>query len=397
MGMRILLLNPGQLMAPTLTYYPRLGIRILAALTPPEHPVTIVEGKDVDQVAFTDEWDLVGITALTPHVNRAYFIADAFRSLGVPVVMGGIHPSSMPEEAKRHADAVCIGEGELVWSQMLADVQNRQLQPFYRADRLVDRATLINPRRLPTDESKYVGFPVESGRGCAAKCAFCFAPVLFGERFQPRDVERVLADIEEVRQLTGYAPKTPIVFSENLLPHKAYVRRLFAALEELNIEFGVEGRFEGLQDDDYLTTVRRAGCHLIYVETKMVSSQQTPGVYEMYGDVAQRILDQGMDMSINFTIGYDDHDTSIYDDVWTFLTRYNLQPYSYAQLLTPWPGLPIFKRLEQEGRILNRNWSNYDNDHVVFQPKLMTVEELERRHAEFWQALLPWKQEVLWS
>ena len=396
MGMKILLLNPGMFVSRYLGYYPRLGLRILAALTPPEHTVTIVEGKDCDLIQFTGEWDLVGISALTPHVQRAYYMADRFRVSRVPVVLGGIHASGNPEEASQHADAVCIGEGELVWPQILQDAQTRQFKPFYRADRPVDRATLINPRRLPTDRHKYGSFPVETGRGCPVGCVFCFAPVLFGPCFQPREVKRVVADIQEVLELTQHYPQTQITFSENLLPHKAYARTLFAALEGLNVHFGVEGRFEGLQDDEYLKAIGRAGCTNIYVETKMVSARKEPEVYAMYAETVRRILDKGIETSINFTVGYDDHDQDIYDDTWNFLTRNNFLRYSYVQLFVPWPGLPVFKRMEQEGRILNRNWSNYDNRHVVFRPKLMSPEELERLHDQFWQALSQQVQETAW-
>lgn len=387
MGMKILLLNPGQLISHFIGYYPRLGLRVLAALTPAEHQVTIIEGKDCDKIEFTDEWDLVGISALTPHVNNAYFIADRFRALGVPVVVGGVHPSGNPEEAKHHADAVCIGEGELVWPQILQDVRKCQLKPFYRADRLVDRATLVSPRRLPSDKHKYSSFPVETGRGCPINCAFCFVRVLFGERFQPRQIEHVVADIQEVLRLNAHSPEVQITFSENLLPHKIYARELFAALEGLDIQFGVEGRFEGLRDDDYLEAVRRAGCSNIYFETKMVSKRRQPRVYQMYADVVQFILDKGIDVSINFTVGYDDHDRSIYDDTWDFLLKNDFLRFSYVQLFVPWPGLPVFKQLEQQGRIINRNWGNYDNRHVVFRPKLMSPEELMRVHDEFWQML----------
>jgi radical SAM superfamily enzyme YgiQ (UPF0313 family) len=393
MGMRILLIDPGEPTAPILG--PRLGLRVLAAHTSAEHQVTILEHKEVDRLRASKDWDLVGITSLTKHVNRAYFFADSFRMQGVPVIFGGVHATGLPEEAKQHADAVCIGEGDLAWPQILQDAQNRQLKPFYHSDALIDRHTLISPRRLPTDLKRYgYRFPVETGRGCPVHCAFCFVPVNFSAEFQPRAIERIVADVRAGLAMAEGDERIQFAIYENLLHYREHAERVCAALGELGIRYGVEGRLETLRDPAYLEIIRRTGCQIIYIETKMISPRHNPAGYQVYAEAVQKIKDQGLIVSINFTVGYDDHDLGIIDDALEFITRYDLR-LSYVQLLVPWPGLPIFKRLDQEGRILNRNWSTYDNDHVVFQPKLTSVEELQRRYNEFWRTVEPWKQAAL--
>ena len=180
----------------------RVNLPLLAALTPPGHTITIVEEAfapdDIDQ-----EVDLVGITVLTELALRAYHIGDTYRRKGVKVVMGGIHPTVLPDEALEHADAVVVGEAEGVWPQLVSDAASGQMQRIYRAGKMTDLQGLPKPRRDLLPGSRYQGYipipiGVETSRGCPYDCEFCCIGQTLGQQYRVRPVQEVIAEIESI-------------------------------------------------------------------------------------------------------------------------------------------------------------------------------------------------------
>ncbi|NIS83191.1 MAG: radical SAM protein [Anaerolineales bacterium] len=393
--MRILLLSPGQLKGyrrfdsnhPVFPIiYPRLGIRILAALTPASHEVSIIEGDRTEGIDFDQEVDLVGISVLTPHAIHAYRIADEFRSRNKVVILGGPHPTLNASEAKRHADAVVVGEAELVWLPLLQDVQQGNLKPYYQSDGAVLWDEIPSPLRLASDDQHYsTAFPIETGRGCRIGCEFCLVGEMFGTAFNPRPVEQVIQEIETAKRLVGEAPA--IIFSENLLGNPTHAKEFCKRIAPLRVDWSAEGDFYHFSDEEYLDLIQQAGCCFIYIETKMVSRRVNPRLYDLYGETIDAILKRDIPLSINFTVGYDDHDEALVMDTIEFISKGNIAPYSSAQILVPWPGTPLFQRLEREGRILTRNWASYNNRSLVFQPKNFSIEAFMSMYLELQKQL----------
>ncbi|MBN1201267.1 MAG: B12-binding domain-containing radical SAM protein [Anaerolineae bacterium] len=392
--MNVLLLSPGKLTFYSSTvyphFYPRLGLRTLAACTPAGIDVTILEGEQANSVDCDQPVDLVGISVLTPHAHRAYQLADNFRRRGKSVVLGGPHPSLNPAEAQAHADAVVIGEGERVWPVLLDDYRHVALQPVYKADRLLDRADIPDPLRLDSDPERYSHFPTESGRGCAIGCDFCLVGPLFGSSFVPRPVDRVIAEVEVAKQL--YGPDVTITFSENLLGSPPAAQALARSLEPLQVRWCAEGDLYHLNDDAYLDILQQAGCTWIYVETKLPNRAKNPRIFDLYQVATQRIQAKGFHLSVNFTIGYDDHDESLAQDMRDLIIDGGLVPYSFVQLLTPWPGTRCYNRLDRAGRILTRDWDLYDNLHLVYRPRQMSSQALWQMYLDFCRELGTLKQ-----
>jgi len=376
---KILLLAPGLFegykvnSVPVL--YPRLGLRILDALTPGEHEVRILEGHEADNPPFDVPFDLVGISVLTPHAPLAYRIADRYRRAGVPVIFGGPHASCLPEDVQNHADAVVAGEAENLWAGILQDAAQARLQPYYRASEPVDRDRIPTPVQLPGDQQYYAsGFPIESGRGCAFGCAFCLVPGLFGTCFTPRPLDTVIEEIVQTQHRAN--GKLIVIFSENLFGNPPAARQLAARMAPLGAAWGAEGDLLHLNDPDYLAELKRANCSYIYVESKLPCRRSAPDVFQAYKDAIARVLDSGIFLSLNMTIGFDDHDESIVEDARDLLLRPETAPHGFIQMLVPWPGTPLFRHLDRQGRILTRDWARYNNLEVVFTPKHFSAERL---------------------
>jgi radical SAM superfamily enzyme YgiQ (UPF0313 family) len=208
---------------------------------------------------------------------------------------------------------------------------------------------------------------------------------LFGTRFVPRPVEQILSEVETAIQL--YGPDVTVTFSENLLGSPAAAQDLARRLEPYRIRWCAEGDLPHLNDEAYLDVLQQAGCSWIYVETKLPSKARNPRAFALYREATERIQARGFNLSVNFTIGYDDHDETLADDMRDLIVDGGLVPYSFVQLLTPWPGLPVFQRLDREGRILTRDWDRYDNLHLVFKPKKMPPETLWQIYLDFCREL----------
>lgn len=379
--MRVLLVVP-RIHGGAFHICPSLGIYSLAALTPPGVEVSVVD-ENVDRLDFEQECDLVGITAMTPSVNRAYAIADRFRSRGTAVVLGGFHPSLMPDEAIGHADSVCIGEAEGIWPRMLADHAAGRLQRFYRRDTHADLAGLPFPRRDLMRRRVYrVPNTIETGRGCPFRCNFCSVTTLFGNRYRFRPVEEV---VREVRTLPG---RLMFIVDDNCVGSLSHARELFAALIPCGKRWVGQASLNLARDRKLLRLAARSGCIGLFVGFESVSEQSLKEAGKSHNDVAryledvQRIRDHGIGVHGAFIFGFDSDDEGVFDQTIDFVRRSRMDSASFSTL-TPFPGTPVFDRLKAEGRLLTYDWSRYGG--AVFRPKLMSLETLNKGCRRAWR------------
>ena len=360
--------------------FPRLTLPILAALTPPEHSVRLVD-ESVEDIDFEAEADLVGISLLTFLAPRGYEVADRFRSRGTPVVLGGMHASALPEEALLHADSVVIGEAEETWPILLQDFEKGQLQRIYRAEKRPSLEALPRPRLDLLKREGYLNANcVQATRGCPFGCDFCSVTDFFGNSFRLRPVKEVVAEVAAL-------PGDFIFVDDNIAGNRAYAQELFSALIPLGKMWGSQCHLGLANDPELLSLAAQSGCTHMFIGIETVSQANLKGVHKSFNKVSQyeesiaRFHDQGIVVNAGMIFGLDEDDDSVFPTTVEFLEK-NKVELTLFNILTPLPGTRLYARLEEEGRIIHRNWSHYDGRHVVFQPKKMSPETL--RDGFFW-------------
>jgi radical SAM superfamily enzyme YgiQ (UPF0313 family) len=359
-------------------HYAPLTLTTLAALVPAELAADVViYDETAGSIPLDLEADLVCLTCITGTSSRCYAYADYFRSNGKTVVLGGVHPTMLPEEAARHADVVCTGFAEQSFPQMLRDYQNGCLQPRYSQDgdftinnRVIPRRELLNKKRYITMNS------LEAVRGCTLPCTFCAYPAAFGRTIYKRPVKEVIAEIEVLHSREVLFPDV------NLITDRAYAVELFTAMIPLQkMWFGLVTSAIGI-DDELMALFQKSGCRglLIGFESISQSSQKFihKGVNKVleYGELMKKLHDAGILVQGCFAFGGDDEDTSVFERTVEMVlkTKIDLPRYS---ILTPFPQTEYYKQLESENRIVERDWALYDVEHCVYIPRKMTKEELE--------------------
>jgi len=359
---------------------PYLSLYILAALTPNDIEV-IIEDERTTPINFDEKVDLVGITVVTSLAYRAYEISDAYRKRGVPVVMGGIHVSILPEEAIQHCDSVVIGEAEEIWGQVVRDAQTKNLQKFYRASRFPDLSITPLPKWELMKANDYSYLTVQTGRGCPYDCEFCLVKMFNGNAYRHRKIESV---VNEIGLLNKIAPHRLIFFvDDNLLAVPSYAKELFQCIESYKIRWWCQSSINNLKDDRMLELMYKSGCRMIFVGIESVKQDSLDTMnksrvnkVEEYREIIDKVHSKGISIFGSFVLGNDTEDKSIFQKTASFIMNSNIA-YSMINILTPPPGSDLFKRLEAEGRILHRNWGYYNTDSVCFRPLLMSPEELK--------------------
>jgi len=354
---------------------PILVLAQIAGATPPGHELKLLDDRYDDPFS-DDEYDLVGISCVTPSAPRAYEIADWYRNQGNLVVLGGIHPTAMPEEAKQHADAVVIGEAEASWPQVLKDAETGSLQPFYRQHQPITPDKIAIPQHeLLRVQPLFTA--VAPSRGCPYHCSFCTLTHMHGSEYRPRPIESV---VEEIKR----SPRRFLVFlhDASLTINPDYAKALFKAMIPLKRNFIAYGSAPVLfKDDELLKLSKQAGCVIWCVgfesicQDSLMNDAQKRYTVENYDALVKKIHNNHMSMFGSFVFGFD-HDTpDIFDKTLQAAYDFGIDAAEF-NILTPFPITRLFKQLEQDGRILTRDWTKYDLHHVVFRPKLMTPEEL---------------------
>lgn len=353
--------------------YPSLTLQQIAAITPREHTVDIVDER-YENINFDKPYDLVGISCLTYNSLRGYEIADTYRKRGIPVVFGGYHASLLPEEAKQHADSVVIGEAELSWPQLLKELENGKLKPFYKADKLVE-PELIPPARHDIGVYTFME-AIQASRGCPTGCEFCAMQKIEGTRFRGRPVDHIINEMKII--------KSKIIFfaDASLTISPPYMKSLFREMASLNKKFHCFGNINVLsRDDEFLRISSEAGVDKWYMGIESISQEtinqvgkQTNKV-ENYVKAIKKIQDHGMKVVGFFMFGFDNDTPDIFRETLKAMYEWDLDEASFS-IVTPYPGTRLFERLEKEGRITSYDWSRYAEDNVNFKPIKMTPEEL---------------------
>lgn len=370
---------------------PSLSLQMVAAATPPHWEVVMADEVH-DRIPFDGDFTLVGITAMTHQAVRAYEIADAFRSKGIPVVLGGIHPTVLPEEARLHADAVVIGEAEPVWEQLLEDLLADRLRDCYQApiptgDRLtipMARREILSGRPFLTTKT------LQASRGCPYNCPFCIVTNYFGNSFRYREPEEVLAE------LRSYEGGLMVFLDDNLLGDPERAKPILAGMKGLGLRWGGQANLRFAEDPELVRLVAESGCAGIFVGIESVIGSQAnhPKTGSRYSqaDLIKRIRDAGIVLEASIIFGFDDHDESIFEKTVRYLEQCKPSLPTF-HLLTPYPGTALFREFDQQGRLLHKDWKRYNHTEVVYRPRLMSPERLyhgwltARKEAYTWPAL----------
>jgi radical SAM superfamily enzyme YgiQ (UPF0313 family) len=357
---------------------------MVAALTPPEVEVSLTD-ENVTAIDFQKETDLVGITALTITAQRAYEIADSFRARGAKVILGGIHPSILPEEAGQHADAVVIGEAEGIWPNLINDFKASKLQKVYRQ---VKRPSLVNlpiPRRdLFVKEAYHITNTISTTRGCPYACSFCSVTSFFGRTYRCRPLEEILKEIETLPE------KKPIAFvDDNIVGNPKFAKELFRALAPYKIRWVAQASVTIARDDELLKLAAASGCIdlLIGFETLSQANLAAMGkkvnVVDKYETVIKKIHSQGIAIHGFFILGLDEDGENVFKRTLLFAQKMRLESAQFAWPV-PYPGTALFKSLNKTDRIVTNDWSRYESN-LVFKPKLMSREVLQQRRDWVWR------------
>jgi radical SAM superfamily enzyme YgiQ (UPF0313 family) len=369
---------------------PNLALPILAGLSPTDVEISFTDDlltpirleKDLREV------DLVGITVLTKTAVRAYDIADAYRRKGIPVVLGGIHPTAVPEEAKEHANSVVLGEAEEVWPHLVEDARRGNLKPFYRQEGYTDLSRMAIPRRDILPRKGYLPLDVvQVSRGCPFQCEFCTVQKFFGEAHRLRPVSDV---VDEVRRL----PHRWMMFNEdNIIGNPSYSRELLKALIPLKKKWFGQASLSGLRKVENLELLTKSGCISLFIgfeslyKKNLVASQKPQNDPSGYKEIIESLHRFGIAICGAFIFGFDEDDFSVFDETVSFAIQTKLFS-AVFMILTPYPETNFYHRVKNEGRLAQDQWwllEKPEDSAPHFVPMKMSAETLREGWKKAWK------------
>ncbi len=347
----------------------------LAALTPSDWEVEhIDEGQE--RIDFNRKVDLVGITFHTPSANYVYQIASEFRKRGIPVVLGGPHVSLLPYEAEKHADTIFIGEAEDSWIEFLNDFKNKSYKKRYIQKNPPSLVNLPMARKDLFHRKDHSDGIMFATRGCPNKCEFCVLAVMYDNKFRKRPVTEV------AKEYGSFDGKVIIFWDDNIAADPQYAKELFKEITPYKKWWSSQTSIHAGWDDELLRLAAASGCKQLFLGLESVSqlsldqANKSFNKVEDYHKIIERIHSYGISVQVGIIFGFDEDDKNIFEKTITFLEKAGVQNATFNMLI-PYPGTPLFRRLEDEGRILTYDWSKYNGRRdVVFRPKNMTCEEL---------------------
>ena len=368
---------------------PTLALTSVAGATPPHWDVSIWDENLLQGPPPADPLpEVVGITVHLTFARRAYELADWYRSRGSKVILGGLHVLSCPDEAAPHADALAVGEGCGIWPRILADVEAGRLAARYEGSYHRPYRDDPAPRReLLPRESFLTTSSLIATRGCHNRCRFCYlATAGLQMPLQVRDVEQVVAEWRADDH--PYA----VFIDNNLGSRPEYLRSLCRALRPLQRIWSAAVTIDVTDDPSLVREMALAGCTGVFIGFESLNDANIDDARKRSprcDDYARRVAilhDHGIQVNGSFVLGFDHDGPEVFDQTVAWIEENRLECATF-HILTPYPGTPLFARMEAEGRILHHDWRLYDTAHVVFRPARMSPEQLEAGYGECYRRL----------
>ncbi|MFB6340364.1 B12-binding domain-containing radical SAM protein [Saccharicrinis sp. FJH62] len=358
---------------------PQLTLSLIAAMTPEEHEVEIIEEVNNETIDFDVDVDIVGITLMTQTAIRGYEIANEFKKRDKVVIFGGIHATVMPHEAIRYADAVVIGEAEKgLWNQILKDIKSHSLKEFYKLEKFPDLCDYIIPRRdlINTKAGKFGISPIETGRGCPYGCDFCTVPSSFGKKQRFKSIDLIIKDIESITD------KVLFFLDDNIALNKKYAKELFTRMIPYNKYWVGQASINIVKDKELMKLAYKSGCRGLLIGFESMTEKgigqykKTFSSFNENVEAIKTLQQNGIMTMASFVFGLDIDDKQVFENTWNFIKRAK-PAFLQACVLTPYPGTEVFNRMKQENRILTDDWRQFDAKKVIVSPKNMSPEELQ--------------------
>jgi radical SAM superfamily enzyme YgiQ (UPF0313 family) len=381
----------------TIASLPSLSLLTLAGMTPDAFDVTYHEILDINELRELPDCDVAAIASYSAQIKDAYALADRYRAVGVRTVLGGLHVTAVPEEAMEHADAVVVGEGELGWPDLLADLQaGRPLSRMYAPNgREFDLTDSPMPRFDLLDIKRYNRLTVQTQRGCPWRCEFCAASIRLTPKYKVKPVAKVLAEIHEIKR---HWPNPFIEFADdNTFVNRRHAKDLLRALAPERLRWFTETDIRIADDPELLELMRLSGCAEVLIGLESPNIGGIEGVelrrnwkrsrFDDYKAAIERIQSHGIAVNGCFVLGLDGDGPEVFRAVERFV-RESGQFDVQITVMTPFPGTPLYERLRTEGRLLEEGaWERCTLFDVNIRPKGMSPETLQHEALELGRRL----------
>lgn len=376
---------------------PSLGLLTLAGLTSSEMSMEYVDLEDFSQEDdLPGEYDLVAISSFTAQIYSAYALANAYKHVGTKVVMGGLHVSSMQNEALKYCDSVVIGEGENCWEELLHDFNAGQLKKIYDGTKKeFDFHDAPMPRFDILDIKKYNRLTVQTQRGCPYQCDFCASSILLTKKYKQKPIDKVIGEVQFIKSIW----KHPFIelADDNSFANRGHAKKLIEALSKENIKWFTETDISIAEDDELLTILGDSGCRQLLIGLESLSQKGLHNIemkknwkekqIDKYLTAINKIQSKGISVNGCFVLGMDGDNEGSFDDVFQFVKQSGLSEVQIT-IATPFPGTPFYTKLKEEKRLIqNEFWDHCTLFDVNFYPKQMSAQTLESKFKELMAAL----------
>ena len=375
-------------------YIPPLTLPVLAGLTPKDIDIELCD-ESVDEVDFNTNADLIGITGITSQINRGYEIADIFREKGKKVIMGGIHVSAMPHEAKDHSDSILIGEAEDLWEGIIEDFRNGCLEEEYKANTYTDFKKLVIPRYDLLKLNRYRSstgtniprLPLQATRGCPFNCKFCSVTKFWGPKIRTKPLENIEKELLQIKLLGT----NRIFFTDdNFIANISYTKKLLELLKKYDFSWICQVSTNIYQHEDLIAKMSNVGCSSIYIGIETFSEENLENINKDFNRMAdyEKLFKLFSKYNIRVTasmmIGLDGDTRESLKDMVQRLIRLRVS-YAVFYTLMLLPGTRLREEFLKENRVIDNNWDHQNGTEVTFKPKSFQSEELQDYYWELYR------------
>lgn len=340
--------------------------------------------ETIESIPLDIDADIIGITTITGTAPRCYKYSEFFRKKGIPVIMGGTHPTLMPYESTQYCDSVVIGQGEFLWDEILKDFKNNNLKKIYNGHKPYEKKYPI-PKRDLMDMKKFItGNSIEATKGCVNDCFFCAVYAVNRGVHYKREVKDVIMELEKMKG------KNVIFVDVNLVADKEYAKILFKEMIPLKKWWFGLSTADVINDEELFKIMIKSGCKGLLIGFEAVNESSLSEMNKNhnkkidYSYLMKKMHDNGISVNGTFCFGTDSDNKDVFKRTVDKVIELKIDLPRYS-IMTPFPGTKLYETLESENRIFERNWAMYDVQHCVFKPKNMSPQELDEGNIWAWE------------